>query len=191
MEGRARAKPAILKYVKSKVAHSVEIDPTELAMSYVSNSDVLRFLQAIGADLELTFQVLWKHVICIEFIRLRFNVENESASQSVFAKIAERFRRDDRKQRSLNVDPFEYMVERTLMRPRDIIAFVNECLRPAQGKYEVPATIIKQAEIEFSRIRREALEQEWQSAFPSIKKLLDFLGTRRSRIFRRPLPRTM
>jgi len=32
------------------------------------------------------------------------------------------------------------------------------------------------------RIRREALEQEWQSAFPSIKKLLDFLGSRKKTI---------
>jgi hypothetical protein len=42
--------------------------------------------------------------------------------------------------------------------------------------------MIKKAEIEFSRIRREALEQEWQSAFPSIKKLLDFLGSRQKSI---------
>jgi hypothetical protein len=74
------------------------------------------------------------------------------------------------------------MIERTLMRPRDIIAFVNECLREAEGKYEVTGTMIKKAEIEFSRIRREALEQEWQSAFPSIKKLLDFLGSRQKSI---------
>jgi hypothetical protein len=81
-----------------------------------------------------------------------------------------------------NVDPFEYIVERTLMRPRDVIAFVNECLEAAQGSYEVTGTTIKKAEVEFSRIRREALEQEWQSAFPSIKKLLDFLGSRQKTI---------
>jgi hypothetical protein len=68
------------------------------------------------------------------------------------------------------------------MRPRDVIAFVNECLRAPQGRYEVSGTIIKQTEIEFSRIRREALEQEWQSAFPSIKRLLDFLGSRQKSV---------
>lgn len=391
VDGRTGAgKTAILRYISSRVTNSATIDPTEMAMSYVTNSDVLRFLQAIGADLDLTFQVLWKHVLCIEFIRLRFSVENEHTSKSVFDRIFDRFSRDDRKKRSIsylktwegrfwitmdqnikeltekvenavkaelgveiekfkaggqyekrlsldkksefvarvrkiihadqlaelagvidmlaemekedkkhfdetnyyimidrldenwvdvsirfklirslietlktfrritdlkilvalrsdvlerviqetkdlsfqreklddyfihlkwtkallkqlvesriqtlfhrrytqstiyfadvfpfnvgNADPFDYMVERTLMRPRDIIAFVNECLKVAQGTYEVTGSMIRKAEIEFSRIRREALEQEWQSAFPSIKRLLDFIGSKQKSI---------
>jgi hypothetical protein len=386
LDGRTGSgKTAILKYIVSKKSHVVEIDPSEMSMSYVSNSDALNFLQSIGADLDLLFQVLWKHVLCIEFIRLKFSVENEDASHSVFRRIIERFSKDPRRDRSIkylkdwegkfwitmdqnikeltekvenavklelgveiekfkaggqydkrlstdkksefvsrvrkiinsdqlaelagvidmlkdfdgdsmleyyilidkldenwvdvsirfkliralieslkafrkiqnlkilvalrsdvlervvqetkdltfqreklddyfihikwtrpllkqlvderiqtlfhkqytqsaihfedvfpynvgSVDPFEYIVERTLMRPRDVIAFVNECLEAAQGTYEVTGTTIKKAEVEFSRIRREALEQEWQSAFPSIKKLLDFLGSRKKTI---------
>ena len=81
-----------------------------------------------------------------------------------------------------SIDPFEYIIDRTLMRPRDVIAFVNECIEAAQGTYEVTSTVIKKAEINFSRIRRDALEQEWQSAFPSIKKLLDFVGAHQKAI---------
>jgi hypothetical protein len=47
----------------------VEIDPSEMAMSYVSNSDAHNFLHAISADLDLLFQASWKHVLCIEFNR--------------------------------------------------------------------------------------------------------------------------
>src|ERR1700745_2516376 len=54
-------KTAIMRYINRKVELSVEIDPAEMAMSYVSNSDALRFVQAIGGDLDLLFQVLWKH----------------------------------------------------------------------------------------------------------------------------------
>jgi hypothetical protein len=61
-------KTAILKYIRQTAEHTVEIDPIEMSMSYVSNSDALNFLHAIGADLDLLFQVLWKHVMCIEFI---------------------------------------------------------------------------------------------------------------------------
>jgi hypothetical protein len=74
--------------------------------------------------------------------------------------------------------PFDYMVDRTLMRPRDIIAFVNECLNEAQGNYEVTATIIKRAEIQFSTKRKDSLEQEWQSAYPSIKRLMNLLASK-------------
>jgi len=78
-----------------------------------------------------------------------------------------------------NVDPFDYIIDRTLMRPRDVIAFVNECLNEAQGNYDVTATIIKRAEILFSTKRKDSLEQEWQSAYPSIKRLMNLLASKK------------
>ena len=384
IDGRTGSgKTAILKYISAQMQRTTEIDPFDMSMSYVSNSDVLNFLHAIGADLDLLFQVLWKHVLCIEFIRLRFQVSDETRSTGVFQWIAERFNRDARKQRAIkylkqwegkfwvtmdqnikeitekvenavkaelgaeiekfkaggqydkrlsvgkksefvsrvrkiinsdqlaelggvieilaeverderamknyyilidrldegwvdvslrfkltralieslksfrkirdlkillairsdvlervvqetrdltfqreklddyfvhlkwtkpllkelvdkrirslfkkqytggeigfddvfpfnvgNANPFDYIIDRTLMRPRDAIAFVNECLEAAQGTYEVTGTTIKKAEINFSRIRRDTLEQEWQSAFPTIKRLLDLISSR-------------
>jgi hypothetical protein len=82
-----------------------------------------------------------------------------------------------------NVDPFDYIIDRTLMRPRDVIAFVNQCLIASEGGYEVSASHVRKAENEYSRVRREALEQEWQSAFPTLRKLLDFVSTPKSDSF--------
>jgi hypothetical protein len=102
LDGRTGSgKTAILKYIVSKKPHVVEIDPSEMSMSYVSNSDALNFLQSIGADLDLLFQVLWKHVLCIEFIRLKFSVEDEAASRGVFRRMIERFSKDPRRERSI------------------------------------------------------------------------------------------
>jgi hypothetical protein len=387
IDGRTGSgKTAILKYIAATVEHHSEIDPFEMSMSYVSNSDVLNFLHAIGADLDLMFQVLWKHVLCIEFIRMRFSVNNEETSRGVFGWIADRFNHDSRRKKAVtylrewegkfwitmdqnikeltekienavraelgveidkfkaggqydkrlsvdkktefvsrvrkiinseqlselgsvvdllsdvesegghkhyyilvdkldenwvdaavrfklirglieslkafrkirglkilvaarsdvlervvqetkdltfqreklddyfvhlkwnkpllkelvdrrvqqlfrkqytqapitfddvfksrvgNLDPFDYMVERTLMRPRDVIAFVNECLNEAQGNYEVTATVIKRAEAQFSTKRRASIEQEWQSAYPSIRRLTNFLSSKRRAI---------
>jgi Cdc6-like AAA superfamily ATPase len=95
-------KTAILKYIRQTAEHTVEIDPIEMSMSYVSNSDALNFLHAIGADLDLLFQVLWKHVMCIEFIRLRWSVDNEEKSRTVFSRLWDRFTQDDRRRRALN-----------------------------------------------------------------------------------------
>jgi hypothetical protein len=100
--GRTGAgKTAILRYLASKEERVHEIDPGDMAMSYVANSDILNFVQTIGGDLDLFFQILWKHVLCIEFIRLRWKVEDEAASRTVFAWLTERFKRDPRKQKSL------------------------------------------------------------------------------------------
>jgi len=62
------------------------------------------------------------------------------------------------------------------MRPRDVIAFVNQCLSIAESQYQVTASMIQRAEVEYSRTRRDAMESEWRSAFPSLRKLLDFLA---------------
>lgn len=375
-------KTAILRYIERTVSTSVEVDPSEMSMSYVSNSDALRFLHAIGADLDLLFQVLWKHVLCIEFIRLRYQVDNEAKSRNVFDKLADRFRKEDRKKKAIKylkewegkfwitmdenikqitenvekrlqsefgaeierfkaggqyekrlssekktelvarsrsiinadqlselhsviellseeseksfgkyyilvdklderwvdnsirfrlirslmaclksfrkihdlkvlvalrsdilervvqetqdlsfqrekfedsyirlkwskshlrelvdsrfrelfrrqysndnigyseifppkvgqVDSFDWMLERTLMRPRDIISFINECLYLAEGNFEVSVTNMRKAEAEYARKRRIALEQEWQSAFPSLNRVLSFIGSKK------------
>ena len=75
--------------------------------------------------------------------------------------------------------PFDYIVERTLMRPRDVIAFVNECINLSDGSHQIPAQAIRRAELEFSRIRKDAMIQEWQSAFPSLDKILNFVASKK------------
>jgi len=94
-------KTAIIRYIARNQDYAVELDPRDMSMNYVSNSDALRFLTAIGADLDLLFQVLWKHVICIEFIRLRWSIKDESKSFAVFQGIYDRFFGDARKRKSL------------------------------------------------------------------------------------------
>lgn len=71
--------------------------------------------------------------------------------------------------------PFDYIIERTLIRPRDVISFINLCLKNASGKSEVSATDIKSAEGEFSRIFKRGLIDEWKSCSPSIEILLNGL----------------
>ena len=103
LAGRTGAgKTAILRQIEEFSEHSAVLDPFDMAMSYVANSDALRFLHAIGADLDLLFQVLWKHVLCIEFIRLRFNVDNSEKSESIFDKISNYFNKDERKARAIS-----------------------------------------------------------------------------------------
>lgn len=94
-------KTAILRYLEQDSRHASAIDPFEMSMSYVSNSDALRFLQAIGADLDLFFQVLWKHVLCIEYIRLRWDVDSSEKSRNIFTKLFDRFAREHRRRKSI------------------------------------------------------------------------------------------
>lgn len=95
-------KTAILRHVQRTVPHSSHIDPSEMALSYVANSDALRFVQAIGGDLDVLFIALWRHVLCLEFIRLKYSVNSEAKSTTVYGKIVDTFRLDARRQRAIS-----------------------------------------------------------------------------------------
>ena len=385
--GRTGAgKTAILRMIEHQEENVSNIDLHDMSMNYIANSDILRFIQSIGFDLDLFFQVLWKHVLCIEIIRLRYSIQNESDSKNIFTAIENFFSRDQRKKEAIKylkkwegkfwitmdvnikditeyfekelsaefsaeikkfmtkagtskkvsesqkkelvsrakkivnekllielnrvmellaeyetktkynncyilidrldekwvdenirftliralieslkkfrkiryvkiivamrpdviervvlenkdlgfqrekyddyflsivwqksqlfdlvqkrinqlyrkrytseniffkdifplsvgrIDPFDYLLERTLYRPRDIISFINKCLFHAQGKTEVSPKIIKEAEADYSQNRMQALVQEWKSAFPSLSIILKLFSGRKSRL---------
>jgi hypothetical protein len=69
--------------------------------------------------------------------------------------------------------PLDYILDRTLLRPRDAIAFVNECLSAASGKRRVAWVDIRAAEVGYSRKRLLALRDEWKHSYPGIDKVFD------------------
>jgi hypothetical protein len=62
----------------------------------------------------------------------------------------------------------DYLLDRTLMRPRDVIQFFNYCIQEADGKPAITETALRTAEGEYSRSRLRALADEWQSDYPNL-----------------------
>ena len=88
--GRAGCgKTAILRYIEEKKENVFGIDPTEMALEYVASSTAIRLFEENGVDMNLFYQLLWKHVICVEIIRQRFHVNSEGESSSFFTKLFE------------------------------------------------------------------------------------------------------
>ena len=70
-----------------------------------------------------------------------------------------------------NVDKrttIDYLVDRTQVRPRDIISFVNECIQSAAGDNKLTAHTIKLAEESYSYKRLQSLATEWQIIYPEL-----------------------
>ena len=65
-------------------------------------------------------------------------------------------------------DTFDYMLERTFFRPRDIIMFVNECLELCAGQPKITAGVIKTAEGNYSVERLQSLSYEWKTLLPDL-----------------------
>jgi hypothetical protein len=69
-----------------------------------------------------------------------------------------------------------YIMDRTLHRPRDFLAYVNLCLQAAEGRSEVTVSIVREVEREYSIGRHGALIDEWKGAFPSLPYMLSFVA---------------
>jgi hypothetical protein len=74
--------------------------------------------------------------------------------------------------------PWEYIFERTLRRPRDVINFINLSLQASEGKAAVSKNSFLQGEANYSNLRLETLIHEWSGTFPAIAVFLDLLRSR-------------
>tara|TARA_R110002049_G_scaffold217972_1_gene389426 strand:- start:1310 stop:2947 length:1638 start_codon:yes stop_codon:yes gene_type:complete len=63
---------------------------------------------------------------------------------------------------------WDYMLARTFLRPRDIIVFINECLELSPGRPNISASIIKDAESNYSSERLQSLANEWKNILPDL-----------------------
>ncbi|MCX4423262.1 P-loop ATPase, Sll1717 family [Streptomyces mirabilis] len=70
-------------------------------------------------------------------------------------------------------DALEYMLQRTLMRPRDIIAFFNEALASSGRAERLSWDDIRGAEESYSRKRLLALRDEWKTSYPGIYRIFE------------------
>lgn len=62
----------------------------------------------------------------------------------------------------------DFIVERTMMQPRDIIHLFNKCIEQARGEPQIKQRMIKQAEGEYSRDRLRYLADEWNADYPNL-----------------------
>jgi len=94
-------KTAFLKMIEKQADYSTEIDLQEMSLDYVSNSNIIRFLVSLNVDLDLFFQALWKHVLCIEYIRIKYSVDTETKSRRFYSSIQNFFVDNNRKKKAL------------------------------------------------------------------------------------------
>lgn len=69
--------------------------------------------------------------------------------------------------------PMAYLIDRTLLRPRDLISFANECISTASGSPAISWADIKSAERTYSYDRLLAFRDEWKPTYPGIDKVAD------------------
>ncbi len=72
----------------------------------------------------------------------------------------------------------DYICDRTMMRPRDILVYFNNILENFGGKSMILQKDMRSIELDYSTSRRRALVDEWYDFYPYIDQLISFLGHR-------------
>ncbi len=75
-----------------------------------------------------------------------------------------------------SISPFNYIVKRTFLRPREVLQFLDECQRKAApGATEITKDDIRAAEERYSKWKVDDLRQEFEKTFPDFGRLLECL----------------
>jgi hypothetical protein len=69
----------------------------------------------------------------------------------------------------------DYIIDRTMRRPRELIEFVNECIAQAKDKPFVTKNCILDAEAHYSQNRIRSLQDEWYADWPNLLKFVQLL----------------
>ena len=77
-------KTAAIMHIIDTQRQVIQIDPENLSLTFISNSNILSFFHELGVNLDLFFQLLWRHVICVELLNYYYNVQKDSDIDRVF-----------------------------------------------------------------------------------------------------------
>jgi len=76
-------KSAILIHIRETQDHVITINPSDLALNYISSSTILRFFDSLGVQFDLFFRLLWRHVLCVELLNYHYKVRKKGDFEKV------------------------------------------------------------------------------------------------------------
>jgi hypothetical protein len=123
----------------------------------------------------LLLRLRWKRAQLSELLNLRIDrlVREQYTQKKV--KFDEVFRGSVRGETAI-----EYVLDRSLLRPRDVISFVNCCIELSEGKESVSPSTVQDAERNYSLGRLRSLGDEWSGHYPNVELYSEILRGRAS-----------
>ncbi|GGR65380.1 hypothetical protein GCM10010169_05820 [Micromonospora fulviviridis] len=86
----------------------IRIAPQDLSLPYITDMQAVKYLDQLDVRLDLFFEALWKHVLLVEIIRHRYNVDSPVAKQNFLRSLMEKISRDPGKREALKyLEEFE------------------------------------------------------------------------------------
>lgn len=101
--GRTGAgKSALLMEISKRVHAYKTLDPNNISIRFLEASDIIQFFENLGVNLAPFYRLLWRHILTIELLKLRYPLRNEKESNDFFYRLLEKIKRDDAKKQALS-----------------------------------------------------------------------------------------
>jgi len=94
-------KSALLYKIMSSAQKVVKLDPNDISVRFLEYSDIIQFFGALNINLDLFYKLLWRHVLTVEFLKLRYDIKNEFESRSFIDGLLNKFSRDATRRKAL------------------------------------------------------------------------------------------
>lgn len=96
-------KSALINKIKKTEERCIEISPEDLAVQFLSNSDIIIVLNSLGVKLDIFYNLFWKHVISVELIKKHYSLNTEEKTRGWFARMSDNLKKkDSAKEKALN-----------------------------------------------------------------------------------------
>lgn len=87
--GRTGAgKSALIYKISVTVENSIYLDPNNISINFLENSNIIQFLTELGIKLDLFYRLLWRHIIVLELIKKRYHIKNQKENLNFLHRIS-------------------------------------------------------------------------------------------------------
>ncbi|OFA01748.1 P-loop ATPase, Sll1717 family [Duganella sp. HH101] len=95
-------KSALIRRLGELEDNVIEVPPQNLSLGYIANSEILNFFETAGVNLDLFYQLLWKHVLTVELLKYKFNINTEEQKRNFLNNLFDTINRDKSKEQAIN-----------------------------------------------------------------------------------------
>jgi hypothetical protein len=95
-------KSALLYKISQDVEHHSMLDPNDISIRFLEHSNIIQFFNEIDVKLDLFYRMLWRHILTVELLKLRYNLRSEAENKSFLTRMSQLVDRDTVKKRALD-----------------------------------------------------------------------------------------
>lgn len=94
-------KSAFLYKLSASAEKSTHLDPNDISIRFLEHSNIIQFFNELGVKLDLFYRILWRHILTVELLKLRYNLRSETQCKTFWSRFNRWTQKDSIKTRAL------------------------------------------------------------------------------------------